>query len=337
MNIERWVRNRSVSWRLLEELLVKIERHGLASLDRQELYRLGRLYRATTADLSRARALSLGGDIPVYLNNLVVKAHNQVYQRTQNRLNQLFMFLWRTFPILVRQNILYIAVAVGLFVMPAVMCYFLVLDDVNFAHLELFKGTPLVSEELWHMIEQHQMWTDTVQGLSPVISSEIAANNIRVALLAFALGVTGGLGTAWLLLVNGMMIGTVFGACFLYGMDYRLLAFVAPHGVLELASIFICGGGGLVLGKALLFPGQLRRADALRLASKPAIGLFVGCLPILLVAGSIEGFVSPRTDVSAEAKFLVSLSTLALLFLYLFLPRRQPNFTQDPSNINGQA
>src|SRR3990167_9146241 len=129
MNIERWVRSRTESWQLLEGLLVKIERHGLKSLERQELYKLGKLYLASAADLARARALGVGGDIPVYLNNLVAKAHNQVYQRTQNRFASLLNFFWRTFPTLVSQNILYIVLAVGLLLTPAVVCYALVLDD----------------------------------------------------------------------------------------------------------------------------------------------------------------------------------------------------------------
>jgi uncharacterized membrane protein SpoIIM required for sporulation len=177
---------------------------------------------------------------------------------------------------------------------------------------------------MWDMIEHGKMWTDAAQWGSPLWSSAIAANNIHVALSAFALGITFGLGTIWIIWLNGMMLGTILGACAVYGLDYKLLAFVAPHGVLELSSIFICGGGGLILGQALLFPGQWSRTDALKLAAKPAMGLLAGCLPLLLIAGSIEGFISPRTDLPAEAKFAASLATFVCLFLYLFVPRGAP-------------
>lgn len=323
MNVERWIRGRTSTWQRVEELLAQIERRGIASLDRRQLHELGRLYRACSADLSRARAARMGADITGYLNNLVVKAHNQVYQRRKDRWTVLGNFLWYTFPALVREHILYIGAALALFVLPALACEAFVVRDHEFAHMELMPGRPIVSEEMWNMIEHGQMWTDSVQDASPLISSEIAANNIRVALLAFALGITFGLGTVWILCINGMMIGTVLGACAAYHMDYRLLSFVAPHGVLELSAIFICGGGGLLMGKALLFPGQWSRLDALKRVAKPAMGLFAGCLPILLVAGSIEGFISPRTDVTSEGKFLVSLATFVCLFLYLFVPRAE--------------
>lgn len=322
MNVERWARSRRPLWEQLEGLLQKIERSGLASLGREQLRDLGRLYRSASADLSRARALNIGGDTQIYLNNLVVKGHNQVYQRDRNRWSDLWNFFWVTFPSLVREKILYVMTAFLIFVIPMVGSFFLVLQDIDFAHLEVTKGSPLVPEQIWHVIEKHKIWTDSTQDYSPAASSEIASNNIRVAILSFAYGVTFGLGTVFVLFMNGMMIGTIFGVCQIYGLFYNLLSFVAPHGVLELTAIFISGGAGLVLGKAMLFPGQLKRSDALKLAARPALGLFGGCIPLLLIAGTIEGFLSPRTDVPPEEKFAISLATLICLLLYLFAPRR---------------
>src|SRR4029453_7718019 len=195
MNVERWIRSRTAAWQRLEELLNHIEKRGLASLDRRQLNELGRLYRAASADLSRARASKMGGDISYYLNNLVVKAHNQVYQRSRNRWTNLWNFLWYKFPELVRENILYITVSFGVFAVPAVLCYTFVVRDVNFAHLELAQGRPLISEEMWDMIEHGKMWTDAAQWGSPLWSSAIAANNINDALSAFARGITLGRGT----------------------------------------------------------------------------------------------------------------------------------------------
>jgi uncharacterized membrane protein SpoIIM required for sporulation len=322
MNVERWVRGRRPLWEQLESLLRKIDQGGLSRLDRSQLRDLGRLYRSASADLSRARALRIGGDTQIYLNNLVVKGHNQVYQRDLNRWFDLLNFFYTTFPELVREKFLYIAVAFCIFSIPMVASYCLVLKDLNFAQLEVGKGSPLVPEHLWHMIEQRKMWTDSTQDYSPTASSEIAANNIKVAIFAFAYGITFGLGTVFVLFVNGMMIGTIFGVCQSFGMFDNLLAFVAPHGVLELTAIFISGGAGLVLGKSMLFPGQYRRSDAIKLAGRPALGLFAGCIPLLLIAGTIEGFLSPRTDVLAEQKFAISLATLVCLSVYLFAPRR---------------
>jgi uncharacterized membrane protein SpoIIM required for sporulation len=321
VNVERWIKTRTVFWRQLEDLLKLIDQKGLSSLNRQQLQELGRLYRSASADLSRARALKLGQDLQVYLNNLVVKAHNQVYQTTRNRWTDLVNFLWLDYPALVRKYILYVALSFTIFAVPTVIAYCSTIKDVHFAQMEVMKNHPLVDDALWTMIERKQMWTDAVENISAPASSLIATNNIRVAILAFACGITFGIGTCICLITNGLSIGTIFGVCRLHGMDSRLLAFVAPHGILELSAIFISGAAGLLIAKALLFPGQYRRIDALRILGKDAVRLFVGCIPILLVAGCIEGFVSPRTDLNSNIKFGVGLATLLCLFLYLFIPR----------------
>lgn len=323
MNVERWVKTRTLFWQQLEELLQLIDKRGLPALNRQQLQELGRLYRSASADLSRARALKLGQDLQVYLNNLVVKAHNQVYQTSNDRWSGLVNFLWVDFPALVRRYIIYVAASFTIFAVPTVVAYCSTVNDVHFAQMEIMKNQPIVPESLWSMIEQKHMWTDAVENCSAPASGMIATNNIRVAIMAFAFGVTFGIGTAFCLFANGLSIGTIFGVCKLYGMSGRLLAFVAPHGVLELSAIFISGAAGLLIGKSLLFPGQYRRVDAFRVAGKDAIRLFAGCIPVLLVAGSIEGFVSPRTDLDASIKFAVSLATLVCLFLYLFVPRHR--------------
>lgn len=322
MNVERWLKTRRGAWQSLEELLKIVESRGLKALNRQQLQELGRLYRAASADLSRARAMKLGADVQVYLNNLVVKAHNQVYQTRNDRLGGIWKFLAYGFPRLVQDNILYVFTAFLLVVIPALGCYREAVLDVHFGQMEIAPGHPLVPEDMWHMIERKQMWTDSAQDHSPVIASLIATNNIRVAIIAFVMGITFGLGTVFILVQNGMHLGTVFGVCQDYGMAGRLLAFVAGHGVIELSAIYISGGAGLMMARAMLFPGSYKRIDALRLVAGDAMGLFGGCVMLLLVAGMIEGFVSPRTDISADTKYLVSLATTLLLLLYILAPRR---------------
>ncbi|HEY9678192.1 MAG TPA: stage II sporulation protein M [Drouetiella sp.] len=323
MNVERWLKLRKPVWTKLEELLQIVDKKGLPGLDRTQLQELGRIYRSVSADLSRARVMNLSPDVQVYLNNLLVRAHNQVYQTKQNRWADLMGFFIYDFPRVVRKQILYIVLAVIIFAIPCTVSYFMTLDDVHFAQLEIQKGHPIVSDEMWNMIEHKQMWTDAAQHQSSTVSSMIATNNIRVAILGFILGITYGIGTAFVLCNNGLMLGTTFGVCQTYGMAGRLLAFIAPHGVLEMTAIFISGGAGLLMGKALLFPGQYKRLDALRLAARDAGAMFGGCVPLLLVAGMIEGFVSPRTDLSANIKVIVSLATTVGLLLYLFVPREK--------------
>jgi uncharacterized membrane protein SpoIIM required for sporulation len=321
MNVERWVAKRRAVWDQLEDLLKTIERGGMRRLSREQLQSLGRLYRSVSADLSRARALNLGSDLLIYLNNLVVKGHNQVYQSKKNRWLDFFNFFYATFPRLVRENILYILTATLVCVLPALACFDFTNKDINFGHMEMTQGHPMVSDQMWDMIEHHQMWTDQVQDASPAFASLISTNNIRVCIMGFALGVTGGLGTLFVLFYNGMSIGTVCGVCNHYGMLPNVLLFMVGHGSLELPSIFISGGAGLLLGKSMLFPGQYKRGDSMRIYARPAFGLAMGCVPLLLIAGSIESFISPRTDLPGDFKVGVGVAAFFCLLIYLFMPR----------------
>lgn len=320
MNVERWVAARQVYWQKLEELLKQIEKRGLPSLSREQLQTLGRLYRSAASDLSRARAMTIGPDIIFYLNNLVVKGHNQVYQSPRSRWRDLRHFLLITFPSVYRKNIIYVIVSFLLFLIPLAGTWSAILKNPEFAQLEMQPGQAIVPDTLWSYVEKKQMWTDELQHESPAGSSFIATNNIRVSLLEFALGSTFGLGTIYILITNGISIGGAFAACHLHHMLHRLIAFVAPHGVFELSAIFIAGGAGLMLGKGMLFPGLLKRTDAMKRMAKEASILFLGTVPLLLIAGTIEGFISPRTDISQEYKFAVSFSTLIMLMLYLIYP-----------------
>lgn len=321
MNVERWVAIRQVSWQKLEDLLLQVDKRGLPSLSREQLQSLGRLYRSAASDLSRARVMGLGFDVTGYLNNLVVKGHNQVYQSPRNRWHDIWHFLWITFPTNFRNNLGYVLLSFLCFAIPFVVTWFTVLQNVNFAHMEMLPNHPLVSDELWSYIEAKQMWTDAVAGQSPAAASFIAANNIKVALMAYAFGATAGLGTLFVLITNGMTIGATFAVCQVYGMAHRLATFVAPHGVFELSAIFISGGAGLMMAKGILFPGQIRRSDSMKMMAKEGSLLALGCVPILLIAGAIEGYISPRTDLSLEYKLAVSIATAFVLLFYLFAPR----------------
>src|SRR5579883_3017755 len=203
MNVERWLKTRRPAWEKLEELLNLTDKRGVAGLDRQQLQELGRLYRTTSGDLSRARALKLSSDVQTYLNNLVVRAHNQVYQTDRNRWLDLGRFLWEGFPALIRENILYVVLSTSLFCIPFGISYYSVIKDPTFAQLEVGQGQPLVSEEMWHYIEKKQLWTDQVANFSPPMFSFIATNNIKVAIMAFAFGALLGIGTIYVLIMNG--------------------------------------------------------------------------------------------------------------------------------------
>jgi len=152
-------------------------------------------------------------------------------------------------------------------------------------------------------------------------------NNIQVSLLAFASGLTAGLLTLWVLFFNGLMIGTLTGLTAFHGIGFELWTFVIGHGMIELSVIFMAGGSGLMLGWAILRPGLLRRRDALAQAARKAVYLLLGAVPWLIVAGSIEGFISPNEDIAIPIKWTVGIVSGILLYSYLLLAGREKKKT----------
>jgi uncharacterized membrane protein SpoIIM required for sporulation len=325
MNVERWIKARNASWLRLEHLLSCVGKNGLNSLPRKELQELGLLYRTVSSDLSRARSMQLGQDMQIYLNNLVVKAHNQVYQRKIDQGSDLLDFFLTGFPALVRRYFLYVLTAFLICAVPFTVSFNYARNDVHFGQMEVFAGHPLIPEDLWPLIERGQLWTDQVENYSGAMASQIYTNNIRVSIMAFVLGITFGVGTVFVLFQNGLVNGALLGVCDAHHMADKLLAFTAGHAILELSAIFISGGAGLLVGKALLFPGQLKRLDALKLIFRDAMGLFAGTVPMLLLAGLIEGFISPRTDLTATTKLYITAATTCGLLLYIIVPRSTKN------------
>lgn len=168
-------------------------------------------------------------------------------------------------------------------------------------------------------MERHQMWTDSIVSVAPMESSHIMTNNLTVSFVTFAGGMLFGVGTFYLLYVNGMMLGIIGEACRQYGMSVGLWSFVAPHGALELPAILIAGGAGLRLGYAMLFPGALRWKDSVAQGGMEASRLLSGTIPMLVVAGILEGFFSP-SHAPVWLKFTVGGLLFALLVAWLSRP-----------------
>jgi uncharacterized membrane protein SpoIIM required for sporulation len=148
-------------------------------------------------------------------------------------------------------------------------------------------------------------------------------NNLSDSFVTFAGGIVFGLGTLFSLFQNGMMLGVIGVACHQYGMSILLWSFVAAHGSLELPSILIAGGAGLRLGHAMLFPGALRWKDSVAQGGLEATRLVSGIIPLLVIAGCLEGFFSP-SHAPIWLKFTIGGMLFTLLNLWLFRPAKAP-------------
>ena len=171
-------------------------------------------------------------------------------------------------------------------------------------------------------IETKTHWWEDLNGANQVGASAIATNNIQVTIYTFAFGALFGLGTLFYLAYNAANIASVVALTYRAGFGNDLVTFMVGHGVIELSCIFIAGGAGLLIGSALVMPGDLSRADALKSRGRDAVRLMMGVAVLLVVAGTIEGFISPA-PIRPAIKFSIGAVTGLALYSYLLIAGRE--------------
>ena len=311
MNIQRWIARREPNWQRLDSLLRQIEKKGLKSLGAKEIRELASLYRSVAADLARARTQNLGNTLTQNLQSLTTRAYTQVYQgsRRQEWLGAVKFYRWGL-PAIVRQTSPYIALATALFLLGGLVAWWYAWQDPTFMSLIVPPG--IISK----VRDDGELWMGSIVGVEPLASSGITINNLRVSFGAVAGGITAGAFTVYLMVFNGLLIGAVATLVGQNNLAYPFWAFVLPHGSLELPAIFLAGGAGLLIGKAILFPGKYRRLDAIKVHGSQAVQLVFGIVPMLIIAGIIEGFFSPNPSIPDPIKYLTGLGLFVLLIMY---------------------
>jgi len=312
----RWLEKRKPYWSKLETLLEQSAKSGLKSLSRSDLQELSLLYRQTAADLAAIREDRGSVHFARYVNQLLVRAHNTIYSGGRASPTAIFSFFWSTYPAVFRRNLKHCLLCVLIFLVAGVVGAVLTYQNPDFK-------VKLLGPQIVETIDRHEMWTHSIVGIKPLASSAIMTNNMSVGFTTFALGITAGLGTIYMMAFNGLLIGVIGMACWLSGMSVQLWSFVAPHGVLELPAIFIAGGAGLRIAQGLLFPGLLPRRESLARSGLEAVQLVIGTVPILIIAGLIEAFVSP-TALAIPLKFSMAGALFVLLVAYLVGFARKP-------------
>jgi uncharacterized membrane protein SpoIIM required for sporulation len=308
-----WLHVRAPYWQRLDDLVRRAEHGGLRSLTHAELREVAMLYRQAAADLATVREDASSERFAGHLNHLLARAHHIIYAAGSTMGASVWRFLSRGFPAAVVAHRTHLLASIAVFVVGS-------LAGIVFARYDPGFTSRILGPDMLTTIDRHQMWTHSIVAMKPLASSAIMTNNMTVALTMFAMGVTAGLGTVYMLFFNGLLIAVVGTACASSGMSLPLWSFVAPHGVLELPAIFIAGSAGLRLAQGVLFPGLRTRRVAVATAGRDAVRLIAGCMPLLLIAGLIEAFISP-TDLATSAKFAMAAALFLLLNVYLFVPR----------------
>ena len=308
------------------ETLLKRARSEPGNLSASELDELGLLYRTITADLALAKRDFPNQHVTLYLNQLVGRAHALIYRSEPLRWRQLVRFYRIEFPQLYRKLLPYTLAAFVLFLAPALVAFWSV--AVNPDWIYVIEGPAIIEEAFaTHWVEQGRLWTDIAPGVRSAAAGLIMTNNIQVMFLTFAGGMTAGLLTLWVLINNGLHLGAIFGLLLAHGLASGLAEFVVAHGVVELSVIFLAGGCGLYVGDGLLRPGLYSRRDTLLQRTRTSVKLILGSAPLLVIAGVIEGFLSPSAA-PWPVKLAVGIVTGILLYAYWLGVARRPNETE---------
>ena len=290
MTQSAFARRRAASWERLEALLARAGRRGVRGIDAAEVEEIGRLYRATTSDLAFARGREYDQRLLFYLNRLTARAHAYVYGASaETGWGRVARFYGQTFPQEFRRSFAAIAICIALTIASAVVAYAIVKARPNDAFAVL--PADIVPPQIKKSLHDSNFAFNSLE--SPVMSSEIITNNVKVAIIAFGGCATLGILTIYIIVQYGLIVG---GMCALFsnaGFGYDYWATIAPHGVIELTAIQVAGAAGLLIAAGILAPGRLRRRDAIVLNARRAGILIVGVASMLLVAGTIEGFFSP--------------------------------------------
>ncbi|TVQ48449.1 MAG: stage II sporulation protein M [Gloeocapsa sp. DLM2.Bin57] len=311
MNIQRWIARRETDWRRLDSLLKRVESKGLKSLPAKEITELASLYRSVSADLARAKTYQIDAILTQDLQNLTSRSYVQIYQGSrQQEWQQAKNFYANVFPTIVRETFPYTLLATLIFFIPALIAWWYIWLDPTFVNL-------VVPQEIITLVrDENKLWMGSIIGTEPLASSNIMINNLSVSFNAVAGGITAGILTVYILAFNGIHIGSIAAFVAQNNLSWPFWAFVFPHGSLELPAIFWSGGAGLLIARGLLFPGRYRRFDAIKYYSSLAAKLVLGIIPMLVIAGIIEGFFSPSPLIPDILKYILGLGIFILLLLY---------------------
>jgi uncharacterized membrane protein SpoIIM required for sporulation/uncharacterized RDD family membrane protein YckC len=329
MAAERFVAQKQDTWERFRAAAVEAERAGLTAFSGDEVVRFAANYREVAADLARARTYGLDARVLEYLERIVSAGHNALYGAQGSDRPSLRRLLFADLPGAVYAARAYVLVAALLFTAPAMAGFVLLRERPALMTRVLPAGMVARAEAGARQQAEGRGYAQAPSPYLPMMASGIIANNVQVAFLAFAFGITAGVGTVAVLALNGLFFGAVLALFANYRLAGWILTFVAGHGVLELTAIFIAGGAGLLVARALVAPGDLARRDALVIHGRRAIRMVGAAACLLLLAGTIEGFLS-ASDAPLAVKLGVSLASAALLALYFAAGARAARPAAEP-------
>ena len=310
-----FLENRKPIWDKVEQLLDSAGKSGCKKLTPRQLHELTRLYPTIAVDVSKVRMYKLDNITLSRVNDLAIRSHGLLYHRKKDKSdNGIIKFILQDYPRIFRANIYYLIFALLLFCIPMISTYSIVRVNPETAYIFMpngldIEGADTVSAE--DVSERYRRMPGSI------MSASITTNNIQVALIAFSLGIIVALGTCFILLSNAIMLGCFIGHFANHGFSAELWYFLAPHGLLEIFAIIVAGAAGLKLGLSILIPKNLTRRDSLKKGAAESVLYVLGTIPMFIVAGFIESFITPAYF-DGKIKVLIGFASLAAFLAFLF-------------------
>ena len=322
MTPARFLETRAGAWSRLEAIISKTSKRGLKALNDEELQELTRLYPAVAIDVARARMYNIDSLTQTRINQLAISAHGLLYRRKNVRyLQAVWKFFRRDYPELFCRLWPYTALVTAIFFISVLGAY--VSTRLKPSNAYLFVPGRLDISDDGPEVSSRDISERFRQIPRPPMAAGIITNNIKVAFHAFAFGITAGIGTCYIIIFNSMMLGGFAGHFANHGLAYEFWSFILPHGALEIFAILVSAAAGLRLGLSFAMPGRLKRSAAFRVGARDAVLLVIGTIPMFIIAGLIEGFITP-SYIPGFVKIILGLTVAFLTIIYLVLAGRCP-------------
>jgi uncharacterized membrane protein SpoIIM required for sporulation len=317
VNLTTFIEQRWREWKELETLLDRVEGSGLRALAPEQAVVFARLYRRTASDLNQAQTFVTGEATLRYLNDLVARCYLIIHAKKDPSLRMVLRRLVLGYPVVFRRFLPHFLLATGLLVLGGVFGFMASYHDSQVA-----RGFLLPTD--MPMIQPGQEGGAMNTGGLALFSAFLFRHNVSVTLVAFALGMTFGLGTAWLMFENGVIAGALAAVFVEQGETLAFCTGILPHGVLEIPACLLGGAGGFVLAQAQLRVRPWPRVQELGRCASDALWLVAGCVPLLAVAAFLEAVVARAPSALLDSGFKLVVAALfgSVFVAYLVLVGR---------------
>lgn len=280
-----------------------------------------------TADLAFAQTHFPNSRITIYLNNLASALHNVIYRNKREKWSRILTFWTREVPQTMYDARRELLVSFLIFALSALIGAVSAMNDDNF--VRLIMGNGYVDMTLNNIANGEPMAVYNGSEEVPMFLG-ITLNNIMVSFNCFAMGLLTSFGTGYMLFSNGVMIGAFQSFFYQQGLLAESMLAIWLHGTLEIWAIIVAGAAGLALGNGWLFPGTYSRGESFRRGAKRGLKIVVGTVPIFILAGFIEGFLTRHTDLPTAVRLsVIGFSLAFILYYYIYLPNRKPHGTRE--------